>query len=163
MEQKQQENQLNTGASEEEDSYEHLYGLIKRCIFEDGMSNTAIDYLKEVYKKDPEEVAYLITALCELNGDDSEITGGLCRCLCWLGGYYDLDPLVKKHATYFLEDCIQSKDAYCQESAIMLCEEWETEECLDLLANKSHPCNEIIAQYADDVVKNLSENIRLNL
>lgn len=88
---------------------------------------------------------------------------GLCRCLCWLEDYDKLDPLVKKHATYFLEDCIQSKDTYCQESAIMLCEEWETEECLDLLANKLHPCNEIIAQYADDVVKNLSENIRLNL
>ena len=159
MRQKQQENQLNTGTSEEEDIYEHLYGLIKGCIFEDGMSNVAIDYLKKVYKNNPEEVAYLISVISEYDAEDPEIIGGLCRCLCWLGDYDNLDPLVKKHAAYFLEDCIQSKNAYCQESAIMLCEEWETAMCLDLLVNKLQPCDKFITQYANDVIKYLSKNV----
>ena len=133
---------------------EYFYCLLKDSVFEDGMSNAAIEFFKGVYTNNAQEAADIVHRGFKLYSNEPEYIGNLCRCLCWIECKNDSNP-VAGEAWDVLKTCIKSDNAYCQEAAIMLCEELETNECLDLLVNELKPCNELIEQYASGVVEYL--------
>ena len=136
-----------------EENYEYLYHLISDCEFDNGMPNSAIEFLKGLHEDDPERCSDLIYITYKYYVDDLKFLGKLCRCLCYID-INDDDP-ISDVAYSILKTCIESDDAYCQEGAIMLCEELRDTYCLSLLLLHLNPYDYIIKSYADSVIHEL--------
>ena len=139
--------------------YDYFYALVNDCEFEDSMTNDAIEFLSKLQKENPDECTDLIHFVYKQYANDLKFLGKLCRCLC----YIDIDDEPISDVAYsVLKACVESDDAYCQEGAIMLCEEWGEVFCLSLLTLHLKPCNDMIKQYTHDVMSELWVEHKLN-
>lgn len=140
-------------------SEEHYFvALLHHTSFEDGMDNVAIDFVR---KFSALNVMLTCIGLYSVRGkymNDFVVLNGLIRIIAYLDLPYELCVA----CIPMIGEALNSRNIECQESAIMLCETWNTKECADALemALKDGYINTTaIYRYASDVLNEILVNL----
>lgn len=125
--------------------------LLHHTVFEDGMSNSAIELVRRIYLIEPYMTIVWIYQLYGLFPKDSYVLNGILRIIAFL-------EFPEEDALSFiplLRLSLIDESIHCQESAIMLCEVWRSAECYEALKEAKFS-DYILKNYAESVMKELS-------
>lgn len=131
-------------------SVEELHDVLSEAAQEDGVSDAFLDCISWLHENRPAATKALILGEYAAYRSDPLIIGGLCQCLQCIYKAEEDDEYYQ-----ILEAGINANDAYCQESAIRLCDDWGNDRCIDLLTSRLTPCDRDIANLAEEVLENL--------
>lgn len=127
--------------------------LILHSTFEDGMTNSAIETVRDIFYRRPYMAGIWLSYLFSYNQRNDKVIAGLLRIIATFEKEYSqmFIPMVRSG--------LSDKSTLIQEAAIMIIEEWRTKECLDALE-----CTELssqwIQEYANSVIKELKEELK---
>lgn len=126
--------------------------LILHSHFEDGMANPATETVRYIFYSRPYIAANWICMLFSANQNNDRIISGLLRIISTFDKNYSsiFIPLVRSG--------LSDKSPLIQESAIMVIEEWRTEECLSAL-ECTNLTSQWIKEYAESVIDELKEEL----
>lgn len=131
-------------------SVEELHDVLSDAAQEDGVSYAFLDCISWLHKNRPAATKALILDEYAAYQTDMVIIGGLCQCLQYIYKAEEDNEYYK-----ILESGIDSSDAYCQKNAVMLCEDWGNDRCIDLLTSRLAPCDRDIAALVEEVLYSL--------
>lgn len=126
--------------------------LILHSHFEDGMTNPAIETVRDIFYRRPFIAASWICMIFSSNQDNDRIISGLLRIIATFDKSYSsiFIPIVRSG--------LSDKSPLTQEAAIMVIEEWRTEECLSAL-ECTNLASQWIKEYAESVIDELKEEL----
>ena len=136
-------------------SYE-VSNIIARTEFEDGMDNDITRLIRSFTKKNKSATYNWIDELFSMNLSRPKVVEGLLRTISMITEKGDENILLP-----IVVAGLRSENAAEQESAIMVIEEWRTRECLEALRSVTNYPSDIIASYANKVMKELEEELYL--
>lgn len=128
--------------------------LLHHTVFEDGMSNSAIDSVRQVYRREPYMTVTWLYGVYGMNQNDHEVIDGILRIIAFLEIPADIAlAFIPMLRLAMLDDTVN-----CQEAAIMICEVWRTKECLEALQRAAFS-DALLKAYADSVISELSNEL----
>lgn len=131
--------------------------LLHHTVFEDGMSNLAIEIVKRVYMLEPYMTVVWLYQIYGANQHDSEVLDGILRIIAFL----EFPTDIALSFTPLLRLALVDESIHCQESAIMLCEVWRTQECVEALKNAKYS-DPLLKDYAASVLSEISSELISN-
>lgn len=131
--------------------------LLHHTVFEDGMSNPAIEMIKRVFIREPYMTITWLYQLYGANQQDNEVIDGILRIIAFL----EIPADISLAFIPMLRLALLDESIHCQESAIMLCEVWRSSECLEAL-NSTHFSDTLLKGYADSVMTEISNELIAN-
>lgn len=138
-------------------SQNRLYTMVKYCEFADGMRNDVTNKAEKFYKSDRVSCLYQIKKTYEEHKDDVVFLSNLLRIIAFVATSKD----DAKELFNIFQAGINSDLSICQESAVMVAEEWRTKECLNSLINTFFH-GEWLKEYAEEVIAELEEELNDN-
>jgi len=129
--------------------------MLEREVWEDGMPNASINCTELYINKDGYAVIKLLTEISRdaLSSNKWHLLAGVLRVMAWV----TIESTKSTDIAYFLgymSEALLNGDSEAQEAAIMLAEEWRTQECYELLSVTTFE-NEWISEYAKKVIDEL--------
>lgn len=127
--------------------------LILHSTFEDGMTNSAIKTVRDIFYRRPYIAGSWLSLLFTYNQTNDKLISGLLRIIATFEKEYSwmFIPMVRSG--------LSDKSTLIQEAAIMIIEEWRTKECLDAL-ERTELTSQWIQEYANSVIKELKEELK---
>lgn len=124
-------------------------------VWEDGMSNASINCTELYMDKDGYAVIKLFTEIARdaLLSNNWHLLAGVLRTVAWVTTEYT-KTTDNAYFLGYMSEALLNGDTEAQEAAIMLCEEWRTQECYELLSVTTFNC-EWISEYANKVMDEL--------
>lgn len=138
-------------------SQNYLYMMVKYSDFADGMRNDITNEVEKFYKSDRNSCLYWIKTTYEEHNNDVVFVSKLLRLIAFVAtSKNDANELfnIFKHG-------LDSGVSLCQESAVMVAEEWRTKGCLEELENTTFH-GEWLKEYAWKVIDELKEELKNN-
>lgn len=135
-------------------SQNYLYMMVKYSDFADGMRNDITNEVEKFYKSDRNSCLYWIKKTYEEHDNDALFVSRLLRLIAFVA-------TSKNDAKEFFrifQAGIRSVWPSCQESAVVVAEEWRTKECLEELQNAAFH-SECLKEYAWKVIDELKEEL----
>lgn len=129
--------------------------MLRYSNFEDGMTNDAIEEAKRLLSENKYVTICWLNKLYSKNQKDQEILESLLRVIGMTIGKEDSDTLLPVVISGLTE-----KSSKTQEAAIMVIEEWRTEECLQALQNRQSFNSDWIKDYAEDIISELQRELK---
>lgn len=127
--------------------------LLHRCDFEDGMSNDAIEFVRQNMHANESVTCNWLNEIYGRYQNDRQVLCGILRTVSFLH--------VRNYDATFTPMIIASlKDSSeeCQEAALMLVETIRSKECLTAVRN-THFDSLWIKDYADNIVRELTDEL----
>ena len=129
--------------------------MLEREAWEDGMSNASINCTELYIDKDGYAVIKLLTEISRdaLSSNNWHLLAGVLKTVAWV----TTESTKSTDIAYFLgymSDALLNGNSEAQEAAIMLAEEWRTQECYELLSVTTFN-SEWISEYANKVIDEL--------
>lgn len=127
--------------------------LILHSTFEDGMTNPAIETVRDIFYRSPYMAGNWLSFLFSNNQTNDKLISGLLRIIATFEKEYSwmFIPMVRSG--------LSDKSTLIQEAAIMIIEEWRTKECLDAL-ERTELTSQWIQEYANSVIEELKEELK---
>lgn len=138
-------------------SQNYLYMMVKYSDFADGMRNDITNEVEKFYESDRNSCLYWIKTTYEEHNNDALFVSNLLRLIAFVA-------TSKNDAKEFFrifQAGTHSVWPSCQESAVMVAEEWRTKECLEELQNTTFH-SEWLKEYAWKVIEELKEELNKN-
>lgn len=130
-----------------------VINLILHSTFEDGMTNSAIETVRNIFYQCPYIAGNWLSFLFSYNQTNDKLISGLLRIIA---------TFEKKYSWMFIpmvRSGLSDKSTLIQEAAIMIIEEWRTKECLDAL-ERTELTSQWIKEYANSVINELKEELK---
>ena len=133
--------------------------MLAREAWEDGMANASINCTELYINKDGYAVIKLLTEIARdaVANNNWHLLAGVLRTVAWV----TIESTKSTDIAYFLgymSEALLNGDSEAQEAAIMLAEEWRTQECYELLSVTTFN-SEWISEYA----KKVTDELRIEL
>lgn len=135
-------------------SQNYLYIMVKYGELSDGMRNEITSKVEKFYKSDRNSCLYWIKTTYEEYNDDVVFLSNLLRLIAFVATSQN----DAKELFNIFQAGIDSDLSICQESAVMVAEEWRTKECLNSLINTVFH-GEWLQEYAGKVIAELKEEL----
>lgn len=136
-------------------SQNYLYMMVKYSDFADGMRNDITNEVEKFYKSDRNSCLYWIKTTYEEHNNDALFVSKLLRLIAFVA----TSKNDAKECFRIFQAGIYSVWPSCQESAVMVAEEWRTKECLEELENTTFH-SEWLKEYAWKVIDELKEELK---
>lgn len=129
--------------------------MIERESWEDGMSNASINCTELYIDKDGYAVIKLLTEIARdaVVNNNWHLLAGVLRTVAWVTTKYTKTTDIAYFLGY-MSEALLNGNSEAQEAAIMLTEEWRTQECYELLSVTTFN-SEWISEYANKVMDEL--------
>lgn len=129
--------------------------MVKYGDFADGMRNDITNEVEKFYKSDRNSCLYWIKTTYEEHNNDALFVSNLLRLIAFVA----TSKNDAKECFRVFQAGIYSVWPSCQESAVMVAEEWRTKECLEELENTTFH-GEWLKEYACKVIEELKEELK---
>lgn len=126
--------------------------LLHHTVFEDGESNSAIEWVEKYYRVSHSVTILWIYSIYSQHQENSFILDSLLRIISFI----EIPQCMSLTLVPLIKLALHEDD--CQESAIMLCEIWRSKECLDALEH-ANITNRVLKSYLDSVRAELKKEL----